>query len=399
MQGKDSIDDILSQLDQILSDTTSSRLPIHAQGIEHRGSNTLLTLCHLWSQIIESSPDIVFIHDGNYNLVQTNKAYCIEANESKSSIIGKPFHHIFPEGDSPTLLSQNSPLTIDQDSSTVLTMEDGRTFSLRSLFKSDDDGGLMFGAHVLRDISSATRMQRRINRVNRIYAVLLDCVEIILKSRDINTLFHSLCNQLVHSGGFKMVWIGLIDNEKNELLPAAISGSNDEYVDNLLLRANKKNEESDLFWHAINTKRPTVTRESGANNNLYNWTNEEKKRGIQSILSLPLTNRDNCIGSLNIHSADADDFDEEEINLLQTLSENLCYAAESIKAKESHQRAEAELAIRIEAIERSHNAVIITELKSSGPSIIYSNPAFTKITGYSNKEIIDKSPAFFWEGI
>lgn len=46
------------------------------------------------------------------------------------------------------------------------------------------------------------------------------------------------------------------------------------------------------------------------------------------------------------------------------------------------------------ALDQSYNSVVITDVNNSGdgPSIIYANPSFEKMTGYSLRELIGKSP-------
>jgi PAS domain S-box-containing protein len=65
----------------------------------------------------------------------------------------------------------------------------------------------------------------------------------------------------------------------------------------------------------------------------------------------------------------------------------------------THRRAaEAELAIRDRAISEASSGVIITDFRSQDNPIVYVNPAFLKITGYSLNEIIGRNCRFLSEG-
>ena len=57
-------------------------------------------------------------------------------------------------------------------------------------------------------------------------------------------------------------------------------------------------------------------------------------------------------------------------------------------------RAEESLQLRTRAIEASVNSIMITEPTSDGQEIVYVNPAFERITGYSSAEVMGKSPNF-----
>lgn len=65
-------------------------------------------------------------------------------------------------------------------------------------------------------------------------------------------------------------------------------------------------------------------------------------------------------------------------------------------------RAESELNIRTRAVESSYNAIVITKAsKAEDNPIVYVNPAFERITGYSRDEVLGRNPRFLlgvdWE--
>ena len=55
-----------------------------------------------------------------------------------------------------------------------------------------------------------------------------------------------------------------------------------------------------------------------------------------------------------------------------------------------------ELMMLKKAVEHANDSVIITDssLERPGPRIVYVNPAFTKMTGYTAEEAIGKTPRF-----
>jgi PAS domain-containing protein len=59
-----------------------------------------------------------------------------------------------------------------------------------------------------------------------------------------------------------------------------------------------------------------------------------------------------------------------------------------------HRRAEQSLRLLGSAVEQSRESIVITDaqLDLPGPKIIFVNPAFTKMTGYSAEEAIGKTP-------
>jgi len=69
-------------------------------------------------------------------------------------------------------------------------------------------------------------------------------------------------------------------------------------------------------------------------------------------------------------------------------------AAGSRQERAYHNRADEQLRLLKTAIEQSNESVVITtsQLDWPGPQIIYVNPAFTRMTGYSLEDVIGKTP-------
>ncbi|MBM3358230.1 MAG: EAL domain-containing protein [Betaproteobacteria bacterium] len=64
------------------------------------------------------------------------------------------------------------------------------------------------------------------------------------------------------------------------------------------------------------------------------------------------------------------------------------------KNVEIEKKARSDLRLRDRAIESSVNAILITENRSEGQTIVYVNPAFETITGYSSAEVMGRNPRF-----
>jgi diguanylate cyclase (GGDEF)-like protein/PAS domain S-box-containing protein len=64
------------------------------------------------------------------------------------------------------------------------------------------------------------------------------------------------------------------------------------------------------------------------------------------------------------------------------------------KQLEMGKQAQAALRLRDRAIESSFNAILITENKNGEQAIVYVNPAFERITGYSSAEALGRDPRF-----
>lgn len=89
-------------------------------------------------------------------------------------------------------------------------------------------------------------------------------------------------------------------------------------------------------------------------------------------------------------------YDNNVTPLKQTNGEIVGLVGISVLNITKHQETEEQLRLLAAAVNHAEDAVIITStnLAPPGPSIVFVNPAFTKITGYTAEEVIGRNPRF-----
>src|SRR5579871_4670487 len=68
------------------------------------------------------------------------------------------------------------------------------------------------------------RRSEQIHKLNRILAVLSDVNQSIVRIRHLPSLYEKICQIAVETGGFKLIWIGLIDPSTQRITLAAHAG-------------------------------------------------------------------------------------------------------------------------------------------------------------------------------
>jgi PAS domain S-box-containing protein len=116
-----------------------------------------------------------------------------------------------------------------------------------------------------------------------------------------------------------------------------------------------------------------------------------------SFLSLPLLISGEVAGSLDLHALSPRRFSAAEVSLAWSVADQVSGALARARLAETHQRL-------IVAIEQAHESVVIQDAQGS---ILYVNPAFERITGYSRAKAVggrlamltsgQQEPAFFEE--
>ncbi|MDX9707468.1 MAG: PAS domain S-box protein, partial [Azospira sp.] len=120
---------------------------------------------------------------------------------------------------------------------------------------------------------------------------------------------------------------------------------------------------------------------------------ELEARGDAGLLLLPLTRGGHRIGELRILSRSGA-FDTAEKGALQTLATDLAFGAEAIHAKTVQHQLDEQLRQLSRALESSSNGVMITSSTQLDHPIVYVNPAFERITGYTAAEVVGESGRF-----
>ncbi len=103
-----------------------------------------------------------------------------------------------------------------------------------------------------------------------------------------------------------------------------------------------------------------------------------RRRGTVSLLLLPLVIQDEVVGALMLETIEQRDFPAEEVSLAWNVADQVAGALARVRLAQSHQRLST-------VIEQSAESVVISDTRRT---IVYVNPAFEQISGYSHAEAL-----------
>jgi two-component system, cell cycle sensor histidine kinase and response regulator CckA len=185
----------------------------------------------------------------------------------------------------------------------------------------------------------------------------------------------------------------LVDNETEAQLYARALEDRKKYLETTatllaLRRANKQTETRDF---ALGVQAPAYEKYQSVIDEIVNWTAKESgQMAIASTALIGQTERvgDTLVGIAMLVSIGAG-FTVRRI--ARRLKEDKIVLQTEVAERK---RAEETLRLLGSAMEQSKESIVITdgELDLPGPKIIFVNPAFTKMTGYTAEEAIGKTP-------
>ena len=176
--------------------------------------------------------------------------------------------------------------------------------------------------------------ERRIKRLNRVYAVLSQINTLIVRKPCRDELFREACRVAVELGEFRFAWIGLADRDAQLIEPVASAGGLQEFF--------RMAPPEAFRFHPGTTSRSALAirdREPQVSNDFTQGPApllraEMEAQGIHAYAIIPLIVRGEAIGVFALYAREAGFFDEEEMRLLQELAGNIALAIENIETQE-----------------------------------------------------------------
>ncbi len=194
----------------------------------------------------------------------------------------------------------------------------------------------------LTDITSRKKAEERIYKLNRIYRVLSEINQVIVRIKNENELFEQVCSILVELGNFKMVWIAEFDTDTSAIKSLAAKGHNAGYTDILISYTKEILNKDEPFFRSLNEKKVLVFNNM-EDELLRPWRKESIKRGYGSYCIIPLLKKSKRNIVLNLYAGESDFFNKEEIELLTELAEDISFSLSSIEQENLRIEAESSL--------------------------------------------------------
>ncbi|MDI6804421.1 MAG: PAS domain S-box protein [Bacteroidota bacterium] len=243
----------------------------------------------------------------------------------------------------------------------------------------------LFGT--FQDITERKQAEEKIIKANRVYAVISQINQMIVQTRNKDELFREACRIAIDSGKFQMAWIGLVDERTLLVNPVVHSGVEDGYLSTI-----KKISISDVpegqgpTGTAIREGKHFVCDDIENDPRMATWKDEALKRGYRSSIAMPIKLFGKVIGAFSLYAPVSHFFDQEEIVLLDEVTNDISFALETIETEK--RRIEGEEALR-KSEERfrliSENVADLIAVLDLEGRRVYNSPMYKNIIGDPNE--------------
>jgi PAS domain S-box-containing protein len=200
------------------------------------------------------------------------------------------------------------------------------------------------------DVTARRRAEERLAVVTRLYAVLSQINQAIVRVREQGALFGVLCQVAVEHGQFRMAWVGLLDEATGAVVPAASAGHDDGYLSELRVAWRDGASRPGPTAEALASGAVGICDDIGSDPRAVARRDEALRRGYRSMASVPFRVRSRVVGILNLYAGETGFFTEEERQLLEEIGADISFALEAMETEGERRRAEEELRRRTEGL-------------------------------------------------
>jgi PAS domain S-box-containing protein len=211
------------------------------------------------------------------------------------------------------------------------------------LLKDSEGKPEFFITHVI-DITERKKAEERIIKFNRIYAVISQINQAIVRIKDRDELLREVCRIAIELGKFQMAWFGFVDEQTGYITPLTHAGNEDGYLSNAgRISIYNVPEGNGPTGIALREGRYVVCNDIEKDSSMAIWKDEALKRDYRSSIALPIKLFGKVNGAFSLYSSTINFFDKEEISLLDEISNDISFFLETIEIENRRKEIEESL--------------------------------------------------------
>ncbi len=244
------------------------------------------------------------------------------------------------------------------------------------------------------EIADRMRAEEELRQRGRELAILNRVIAASASAQEEEALLETTCRELVHFFDVSYAAAALLNPETREVAVVAEYGAEGQSP---IPNRTVPIEDDPAFQYLLKRRMPLIVSDAPCDSCLEStgWLAMDDRlrdlllqRGISSLLCLPLIAQDEVVGSLSLHAIEVCPFSAKEVNLAWSVADQVAGALTRVRLDEERRRLST-------AIEQAAESVMITDNQGT---ILYVNPTFEQLSGYSRAEVIGRNPQLLKSG-
>ncbi|MGA2401827.1 MAG: PAS domain S-box protein [Syntrophobacteraceae bacterium] len=239
--------------------------------------------------------------------------------------------------------------------------------------------------------------EQELHRVNRLYNVLSQVNQAIVRVKSKDELLSTVCRLVVERGTIDLAWIGWLDPETSSIHPIASFGQQTRMLTEANFYASGYPEGQGNLGKAIREGKSFVCDECDGRQCLYPTEQAPVRFGFQSCGSFPLRFQGDLCGALTLCVAEKGFFHEREIELLEEVAADVSFALDKIEGDTQRDRLREKF---------EHQSTFLQILMDAIPDPVFykdtqlrylgCNRAFERVIGMDRDQTVGKRADGFW---
>jgi PAS domain S-box-containing protein len=230
----------------------------------------------------------------------------------------------------------------DEISNDEIEMVDGRCFDRYTSPVRDKAGNYYGRTWTFRDITEHKKAGKSIEQLNRVYRVLSDTNQTIMREKESRAVLETVCRIAVEKGGFLMAWLGMIDQAAQTIEPLCACGQVEGYLEQFKLDlCSEKHDRGPAVRCALSGEH-AVCDDIASDPGFAHWRSAALARGFHSVACFPLKSEGEVCGVLCLYSGETGFFTDGELALIDEMAMNISFALEVSYHEEERMQLEAD---------------------------------------------------------
>jgi len=235
------------------------------------------------------------------------------------------------------------------------------------------------------DITERFEAGERVKYHNRIYSLMSNINQLIVRASNKNSILNDACRLAVEYGMFQMAWVGIVDEDTGRVIPEYSYGNTSDYLDSIVISVNEPEHIRGPIVRSFTDKLFYVSNDVENDLMLSKWKKQTLDKGFKAFACFPIEVKNEVVAVYNIYSDKKGFFGKTETDLLLELIEDISFALEYIELEQER-----------EVIENRYKNIVekapIGIYAHLNDEITYVNPEGCRILGVSaEKDLIGKN--------